>query len=116
MVHAEGFQTGKHALSGGTRFAEGRVAQLLVEPGGKMSAEVETAVPDGCDLAQIEFAFFISKRETLVAVRSTVVSRETHVSRIAVGVKTDCVAAVARDGFSHARDALVIVAVCDDEN
>ena len=72
-------------------------------------------MPDGCDLAQIELAFFISKRETLVA-PGAVVRRETHISRIAVGVKTNCVATLARDGFSHSCDAIVVVAVCDDEN
>ena len=67
VVHAEGFQAGEHAVSGGTRFAERRVAQLPVEPRRKIRAEVEAAVPDGCDLAQIKLALFIRKRETLVA-------------------------------------------------
>src|SRR5215213_3783616 len=116
MVHTEGFQARQHAVSGGTRFAERRVAQLPVELGWKMSTEVDAAVPDGCDLAQIKLALFISKRETLVCARCAVVSRETHFSRIAIGVKADCVAALARDGLSHSRDAVVIVAVCDDEN
>ena len=43
------------------------MAQLPVEVSRKISAEVEAAMPDGCDLAQIELALVISKRETLVA-------------------------------------------------
>jgi len=66
VVHPEGFQTGEHAMSSGTRFAERRVAQLPVEPGWKIRAKVETTVPDGADLAQIELTIFISKRKTLV--------------------------------------------------
>src|SRR5215216_369703 len=102
-------------MSRGTHFTERRVTQLPVEARRKLRAEVETAVPDGCDLAQIEFALFISKRESLLA-RRAVVSRETHIGRIVVGVKTDCVATLAGDRFSHSRDAVVSVAVCDDEN
>ena len=72
-------------------------------------------MPDGCDLAQIEFAFFISQRKTLVS-RLAVVCGETHIGGIAVGVETDCVATLACNGVNHSRDAIVIVAVCDDEN
>ena len=67
MVHAEGFEAGEHAVSGGTRLAEGRVAQLPVERRREMRAEVEATVPDGCDLAQIKLALFVRKRQTLVA-------------------------------------------------
>jgi hypothetical protein len=67
VIHPEGFQTGEHALSSGSHFLDGRVAQLTVECDRKISAEAEAAVPDGCDLPQIEFALFISKRETLVS-------------------------------------------------
>ena len=69
-----------------------------------MRTEVETAVPDGRDLAQIELAFFIRERETFVA-RRAVVSRELHIGRIAIGVKADCVPTLARDGLSHSRNA-----------
>src|SRR5689334_2242960 len=115
MVHAEGFETGEHAVSGRTRFADGCTAQLLVESRRQTAAQVETPVPDGRDLPQIKLTCFARKRETLVA-RSAVVSRETHVGRIAISVETDRVATLARDRFSHSRDALVILAVCDDEN
>src|SRR6185295_7441602 len=102
-------------MSGGTRFAKRGVAQLPVEPRWKMRAEVKTTVPYGCDLTQIKLALFIRKLETLVSRRS-VVSRKTHIGRIAIGVKANRVATFARYGFSHSRDAVVIVALCDDEN
>src|SRR6185369_16075435 len=114
VVHAECFETREHTVSGRTRFAERRMAQLLVERLRQLRAKADTTVPDGFDLAQIKLTFFIRKRETLVT--RPVVSRETHFGRIAIGVKANRVAAFARDSLTHSRDALVIVAVCDDEN
>lgn len=88
VVQTEGPETGEHAVRGRTRFAERRVAQLLVESGGKVRAEVDAAVPDGCDLAQIKLAFFIRERETLVA-SSTVISGETDCGRITTATNSD---------------------------
>src|SRR5688572_5877646 len=91
------------------------MAQLHVEPCRKLRAEVEAAVPDGCNLTQIELTLFIRKRKTLVA-GCAVVSREKHIGRITIGIKANCMTTLTRDGLNHSRYAVVIVAVCDDEN
>jgi hypothetical protein len=65
VIHAEGFQAREHAVSGGSRFAERRMAQLPVESAWQISAEVKPAMPDCCDFTQIKLTIFICKRETL---------------------------------------------------
>ncbi len=100
MVHAKGFEAREHTVSSGTRFAKRGVAQLPVEPCRKMRAKIEATMPDGRDLTQIKLAFFIRKRETLIA-GCAIVSRKAHIGRIAIGIKANRVATLARDGFSH---------------
>src|SRR5690242_1563618 len=105
MIHAECFETRKHAVSGRTRFADRRMTQLLIECLWKLRAKADATVPDGCDLTQIKLTFIIRKRETLFTRR--IISRETHVCRIAISVKANRVATVARDCLTYSRDALV---------
>jgi hypothetical protein len=102
-------------VSGGTRFAERRVTQLPVELLWKIRAEIEAAMPNRRDLAQIKLTVFIRKRQALVTGQA-VASRKTHIGRVAVGVEADGATTFATDGLNHSRDAVVIVAVCDDEN
>src|SRR5207237_7434567 len=86
-----------------------------VERLGEMCPEVETAMPDGRDLAQIELAFVVRKRQALVA-GFAVVGGEAHLGRVAVGVEANCFAPLALDGPGDHRDALVVVAACDDKD